>query len=102
MGLEALPPLIRDKLQGGRLPYESIARVWSSPSDGETRDACETRIAKDQSVTEVTLAGDSRGGGATSFPLGCFQFLGGVRPALYVPWPARDKPATRPPVSPPP
>src|SRR5438093_8999531 len=71
MDLQVLLLLIRDKLQDGRLPYESIARVWSSPSDGEMCDACEARIAKDQSVTEVTLAGGSRAGAAIRFHVEC-------------------------------
>jgi hypothetical protein len=73
MDLQALLLLIRDKLQDGRLPHDSITRVWSSPSDGETCDACETRIAKDQSVTEVTLAGGSRAGAAIPFHVVCFH-----------------------------
>jgi hypothetical protein len=55
MDASALRFLIKEKLQDGRLPHSSITRVWSGSSDGETCDACEVRITKDQSVTQVTL-----------------------------------------------
>jgi hypothetical protein len=42
MDQEALRSLIRRKLQDGRLPHEGIKRIWSSPSDGETCEACDT------------------------------------------------------------
>jgi hypothetical protein len=42
MDQEALRRFIRRKLQDGRLPRDGIRRVWSSPSDGETCDACDT------------------------------------------------------------
>ena len=82
MDPQALLLFIRGKLQDGRLPHSSITRVWSSPSDGETCDACETRIAKDQSVTEVTLAGGSRGGAAIPFHVVCFQLWDAERRAV--------------------
>ena len=53
---EALRRLIRGKLQNGRLPHEGVKRIWSSPSDGETCNACDTVLAKDQVLMEgVTL-----------------------------------------------
>ena len=56
MNQEALRLLIRRKLQNGRLPQDNIRRVWSSPSDGETCDACDTILAKDQLLMEgITL-----------------------------------------------
>jgi hypothetical protein len=52
----ALRRLIRGKLQNGRLPHEGVQRIWSSPSDGQTCDACDTVLAKDQMLMEgVTL-----------------------------------------------
>ena len=60
MDQEALRRLIRGKLQNGRLPHEGVQRIWSSPSDGETCDACDTVLAKDQVLLEGshwTLAG---------------------------------------------
>src|SRR5512132_1451366 len=39
MDEEVLRRVIRRKLQRGRLPYDGIRTVWSTPSDGETCDA---------------------------------------------------------------
>ena len=56
MDQEALRRLIRGKLQNGRLPHEGVQRIWSSPSDGETCNGCDTVLAKDQVLMEgVTL-----------------------------------------------
>lgn len=56
MDQEALRRFIRRKLQDGRLPRDSIRRVWSNPSAGETCDACDTVLAPDQLLMEgITL-----------------------------------------------
>jgi hypothetical protein len=56
MDQEALRRLVRRKLQDGRLPHDRIQRIWSSPSDGETCDACDTVLTKDQLLMEgITL-----------------------------------------------
>jgi hypothetical protein len=56
MNQEALRLLIRRKLKNGLLPQDGIRRVWSSPSDGEACDACDTILAKDQLLMEgITL-----------------------------------------------
>jgi hypothetical protein len=53
---ESLRLIIRRKLQNGRLPNDGIKKVWSSPSDGETCNACDTILSKDQLVMEgITL-----------------------------------------------
>jgi hypothetical protein len=52
MDQEALRRLIRRKLEDGRLPHDGLKRFWSSPSDGETCDACDTVLAKDQMLME--------------------------------------------------
>ena len=44
--------LIRQKLADGRLPINSIPRVWGGPGNGETCDACEGIITKDEFVIE--------------------------------------------------
>jgi hypothetical protein len=49
---EALHLLIRGKIQNGRLPHDGIKAAWSSPSDGEKCDACDTVLAKDQLLME--------------------------------------------------
>jgi len=52
MDQEALRRLIRRKLEDGRLPHDDLKRFWSSPSDGETCDACDTVFAKDQMLMQ--------------------------------------------------
>jgi hypothetical protein len=52
MDQESLRLLILRKLRDGRLPHDGIKKVWSSPSDGETCDACDTVFAKDQLLME--------------------------------------------------
>jgi hypothetical protein len=50
--------LIRSKLADGRLPVNSIPRVWGGHGDGEICDACEQVVTKDQLVMEgISLAG---------------------------------------------
>jgi hypothetical protein len=44
--------LIRAKLADGGLPINSIPRVWGGPGNGETCDACEKIITKDEFVME--------------------------------------------------
>ena len=73
MDAQALQLLIRQKLQDGRLPREILTRAWSYPSDGERCNACDTLIATDQSVREVTLASGRGAKGAIPFHVACFQ-----------------------------
>jgi len=71
MDQESLRLFIRRKLGDGRLPHDGIKRVWSSPSDGETCDACETVLAKDQLLMEgITL---DLGRKAFQLHVRCFQ-----------------------------
>jgi hypothetical protein len=44
--------LIRDKLEDGRLPYNSMPRFWGGPGNGERCDACGMLITKEQLVME--------------------------------------------------
>jgi hypothetical protein len=53
----ALRLLIRHKVHDGRLPHNRIAKISSGLGAGETCDACETAITKEQLVTEVALGG---------------------------------------------
>jgi hypothetical protein len=49
--------MIRQKLTDGRLPFNSIPRVWGGPGRGETCDACEGDISKEEFVIEgISLA----------------------------------------------
>ena len=50
--------MIRQKLADGRLPLNSIPRVWGGPGKDETCDACDGDISQDQFVIEdISLAG---------------------------------------------
>jgi hypothetical protein len=60
MDRESLNRVIRAKLADGRLPQNSIPRVWGGAGNGETCDACEETITKVQFVME----GVSTTGGA--------------------------------------
>ena len=56
MDQESLRRFIRRKLVNGHLPHDGVRKVWSSPSAGETCDACDTILAKDQWLMEgITL-----------------------------------------------
>ena len=52
MEQEILRRLIRSKLADGRLPQNSIPRLWGGSGNGETCDACEEIITKTQFVME--------------------------------------------------
>ncbi len=68
MDHEVLRLLIQRKVRDGRLPHDSITRVWSSASDNETCVACDTILAKEQLVMEGTT-----GRRALQFHVRCFQ-----------------------------
>jgi hypothetical protein len=58
MRQQGLQLIIRQKLQDGTLPHNSIPRVWGGPGNGEACDACDGTITKDEWVIEgVSLAG---------------------------------------------
>lgn len=44
--------LIQEKLAAGRLPYHSILRYRGGTGNGETCDACEETVTKDQRAIE--------------------------------------------------
>jgi hypothetical protein len=52
MEIEAIRVVIRQKLQDGRLPLDSMPRLWGGPADGEMCDACDMLITKEQLVME--------------------------------------------------
>jgi hypothetical protein len=71
MNQESLRLLIQRKIRDRRLPRDGITRVWSSPSDGETCDACDAVLAKDQLLMEgITL---DLGRRPFQFHVRCFQ-----------------------------
>jgi hypothetical protein len=57
MRQQGLHVIIRQKLRDGTLPYNSIPRVWGGPGNGETCDACDGIVTKDEWVIEgISLA----------------------------------------------
>ena len=58
MEKQALRLLIRQKLADGRLPHDSIPRLYGGPSNGETCRACEEVIEKPALIMEgIALGG---------------------------------------------
>jgi hypothetical protein len=71
MDQESLRLLIQHKIRDRRLPHDGIRTVSSTPSDGETCDACDTVLTKDQLLMEgLTL---DLGGRPFKFHVRCFQ-----------------------------
>ena len=70
MDPNALRLLIRSKLADGRLPQDSIPRVWGGAGAGETCDACDELISKTQFVMEGV---STTGGKGIQFHVGCFH-----------------------------
>ena len=67
--------LIQKKLADGRLPHNSIPRVWGGSGAGEMCDACDEVIAKTQFVMEGVGAEHK----AVQFHVLCFQLWDSVR-----------------------
>ena len=72
MESEALRLLIRQKLQDGRLPLNSMPRFWGGPADGEVSDACDKPITKEQLVMEG-IASTLRDKKPVQFHVRCFH-----------------------------
>lgn len=66
-----LSVLIRSKLADGRLPQDSIPRMWGGPGNGESCDACEEIISEAQFVMEGLST--SAGGLGVQLHVRCFQ-----------------------------
>jgi len=49
---EAIRVLVRVKLRDGRLPFDSIRRLWGGPAAGEICDACDQPIPRQQVIME--------------------------------------------------
>ena len=64
--------LIRGKLTDGRLPVNSIPRVWGAPGNGEACDACEKSITKDEFIMEGIGVEGSRQ--PVQMHVACFRF----------------------------
>jgi hypothetical protein len=67
--LPLLRRLIQSKLADGRLPYNSIPRLWGGAGNGETCDACDEVITK----TQLLMEGIGVGKKGIQFHVGCFS-----------------------------
>jgi hypothetical protein len=67
---DVLRQLIRDKLEDGRLPYNSIPRVWGGKGAGEICDACEESVTPAHLVMEGVSTDMVKR--AVQFHVGCF------------------------------
>ena len=73
---DSLRILIREKLEDGRLPLNSMPRFWGGPADGEVCDACDHLITKQQLVMEgiaSTLSDRPKEKKPIQFHVTCFQ-----------------------------
>lgn len=66
-----LRTLIRRKLADGRLPHDSIPRMWGGPGNEESCQACEQIITKKQFVMEGISSVDGAIG--IQLHVRCFQ-----------------------------
>ena len=71
----AIRTLIQTKFADGRLPHNSIPRVWGGAGAGEICDACDEVITKAQFVMEGVGAEHK----AVQFHVLCFQLWDSVR-----------------------
>ena len=68
MNSVSIRQLIRQKLADGRLPHNSIPRVWGGPGNGESCQACEEGISQ----SEFIIEGISENGRGIQFHVECF------------------------------
>jgi hypothetical protein len=80
MDLESIRLLIRDKLDDGRLPHDSVTKAWGGPSDGEVCSVCDTVLA----VNQLVMEGTTRGRRQLQFHVRCSR-SGKTRGARRVP-----------------
>jgi hypothetical protein len=79
MDQDSLRALIKSKLADGRLPHDSIPRVWGGPGNDETCDACGLGVNKNQFVMEGVSTDASKR--AVQFHVKCFHIWDEVRTA---------------------
>jgi hypothetical protein len=71
MDPELLRRLVSEKLADGRLPLNSIPRVWGGPGNGETCDVCEAAVTPHEFIMEgISLAPGKR---PLQMHVGCFH-----------------------------
>jgi hypothetical protein len=73
---ERLLKIIKAKLVDGKLPYDSIPRIWGGPGNGEACDACEVVVTPREFIMEGIA---SEGGGGVQFHVKCFYLWDSLR-----------------------
>lgn len=73
---QRLITIIRGKLTDGKLPYNSIPRIWGGPGNGEACDVCEAPVTSVEFVMEGIA---SEGGGGVQFHVRCFYLWDSLR-----------------------
>jgi hypothetical protein len=73
--IERLSEIIRGKLNDGKLPYNSIPRIWGGPGQGEQCDVCEVAI----SAPAFLMEDIAEGGGGVQFHVRCFYLWDALR-----------------------
>ena len=80
MEANAVRHLIRDKLNDGRLPYDSMPRFWGGAGADERCDACDEAISKEELVMEG-IASTPSNKKPIQFHVVCFQLWDAARRA---------------------
>jgi hypothetical protein len=75
MNQDILRRLIEAKLADGRLPHDTIPRIWGSPSDGDTCNACDEVITK----AHLVMEGISTEGNGVRLHVQCFYLWDTMR-----------------------
>jgi len=80
MEANAVRLLIQEKLNDGRLPYDSMPRFWGGAGNGERCDACDEAIPKEELVMEgiASTPSDKK---PIQFHVVCFQLWDAARRA---------------------
>ena len=76
--LRRITEIIKTKLTDGKLPHNSIPRVWGGPGNGEFCDACEATITRAELIMEGIA---TEGGGGIQFHVPCFYLWDSLRRA---------------------
>ena len=73
---QRLIEIIQAKLADGKLPLNSIPRIWGGPGNGESCDGCEGVITSAEFLMEGIA---SEGGGGVQFHVTCFYLWDSLR-----------------------
>ena len=78
---EAIRALVRERLRDGRLPFDSIHRLYGGPADGEMCDACDEPIPRQQVIIEG-ITSTLRNKQGIQFHVRCFEIWDTERQVL--------------------